>query len=165
MRKEFIGLSDDGYRMYTMWTPGEKGDCGIVMTIGYRGDEFMVYDSEAWNDDKEQAFERSIESEADGRRDMRKYMQSLAGMATGMLVVGAPRTLGKSNLGYQQVQMMNGSFDELEAKAQKRMVDSLSFLDEYASSIKPKPTPDKQSQPNRKPQPNRGPMGRKDWKK
>jgi hypothetical protein len=158
MKKKFLGLSDDGFRVYTMWTPGEKGDCGIVMTVGYRDDEFIIYDSEPWADEHEQALERSALSAADQMRDIQKMM-------TGSLTFGyRSRGFVKRSIG-QLDQITRGSFADLEARANRQRDATLMFLDEYKpKNLKIAVTPDQQGQPKRKPQPNRGPRGRKDWK-
>ncbi|AUV61862.1 hypothetical protein HWB52_gp47 [Pseudomonas phage Littlefix] len=158
MKKKFLGLSDDGFRVYTMWTPGEKGDCGIVMTIGYRDDEFMVYESEPWANQQEQEIERIALSAADEMRNLQTMMMSSVTFGYGA------RGFGKRSIG-QLDQITKGSFADLEARAKRSHSKSLMFIDEYkARNPKITVTPDQQGQPKRKPQPNRGPRGRKDWK-
>ncbi|AWH15511.1 hypothetical protein [Pseudomonas phage 98PfluR60PP] len=159
MKKKFLGLSDDGYRVYTMWTPGEKGDCGIVMTVGYRGDEFMIYDSEPWADEQEQSLERTALSAADNMRNLQQKIFN-----GGSQLRWHTHSYGKSRV-VQLDKIKAGSFADLEARAIRQCDKAFMFLDEYASK-KPKitVTPDQQGQPKRKPQPNRGPRGRKDWK-
>ena len=153
MKKKFLGLSDDGYRVYTMWTPGEKGDCGIVMTVGYRDKEFMVYDSEAWDNEAEQREERAAQDAAD---QMRGVMNMMRYSSFGI------RGLGKSRLVDPLAQQ--GSFKDLEAK----VIGQTLMMDNWKPYVPKNPkvtvTPDQQGQPKRKPQPNRGPIGRKDWK-
>lgn len=159
MKKQFLGLSDDGFRVYTMWTPGEKGDCGIVMTVGYRDDEFMIYDSEPWANKQEQELERIALSSAEEMRNLQKVMMSSVTFGYGS------RGFGKSRIG-QLHQIAAGSFADLEARANRQQIKTTVFADVFKdpSIHKVTVTPDQQGQPKRKPQPNRGPRGRKDWK-
>lgn len=164
MLKKFLGLSDDGFRLYECFTPGERGDVGIKMIIGYKDEAFKVFSSEVWDDPAEEALERQAQSAADGTRSLHKQLSQL------QMRVGAVKSnmFGKPYLG-----AIAGSFADLEAKAvymqlrdiKPRSKAGMSYLlGDYVHLKKPKLNPEQQGQPDRKPQPNRGPRGRKDWK-
>lgn len=170
MLKKFIGLSDDGFRVYECFTPGEaKGDVGIVMVIGYRDDEFKVYSSEVWNDPAEERAERMAQGAASAHRAMQKHFYGTS----------TSRGANKSNLAMHLASQLKpavifGDFAHLELRAAamspakqniiKPRTKKAALFDDMFVIDTPKLPADKQGQPKRKPQPNRGPIGRKDWK-
>lgn len=167
MKREFLGLSDDGFKVYNLFTPGEFGDCGIVLVAGYRGDEFKIFSAEPWADESEQSDERVIQKIADNRRNLQNVQNSaLQGLMAGITFgYGNSKGAAKSAMS-QNVQVVKGRFSDLERRAAKLLGGPVvMFFDEYSKLAKPSPlSPEAQGQPNRKPQPNRGPIGRKDWK-
>lgn len=169
MLKKFIGISDDGFRLYECYTPGEaKGDVGIKMVIGYRNDEFKVYSSEVWDDPTAERLEALAQSAAASSRVIQAHFNR----------VNANR--GKSKTGLQMYEELSRSLNSFNVLApievrttaigpskqnivKARPYESMLF-DELYFIDTPKLPADKQGQPKRKPQPNRGPIGRKDWK-
>lgn len=169
MLKNFIGLSDDGFRVYEAFTPGEKGQVGIKMIMGYRDSEFIIYSSEVWEDPHEEAMERMAQAAADSSRTMQKHFADLHRRG------GKSGLFARPYIGALSIDPVIGDFSALEALSQLSRTEVVNkrgvfkekpqfFLDEHVKIEVPKLADEQQGHPKRKPQPNRGPRGRKDWK-